>query len=125
YGVPAAVAASIAYPQRRVVSFAGDGCMLMNGQELATAKSLGLKPLIIILNNSMYGTIRRHQENRCPGRIVGTSLANPDFAAYANAFGFVGRSVERNEVFEPMFVEVLRADSAGLIEIRLSEDLLT
>ena len=91
YGLPAAVAASHLHPDRTVVCFAGDGCFLMHGQELATAVQHGLAPITIVVNNHSLGTIRAHQERRYPGRVIGTTLRNPDFAAYARAFGAPAR----------------------------------
>ena len=94
YGVPAAVAAKAVAPERTVLCFAGDGDFLMTGQELATAVQYELPILIVVVNNGMYGTIRMHQERHYPGRVVGTDLRNPDFAAYARAFGAHGETVE-------------------------------
>jgi acetolactate synthase-1/2/3 large subunit len=99
YGVPAAIAAKVVAPDRTVVCFAGDGDFLMSGQELATATQYGLPILVIVVDNGMYGTIRMHQERLFPGRVVGTDLVNPDFAAYARAFGAFGETVERTEAF--------------------------
>ncbi len=124
YGIPAAVAAALAWPQRQVVSVAGDGCFMMNGQELAVARGLGVKPLIIVLNNSMYGTIRTHQEMHHPHRISGTDLANPDFAAYARAFGGHGETVLKTEEFAAALDRALSSDSFSLIEIRVPQALL-
>ena len=90
YGLPAAIAAKIAHPERAVVALAGDGCMLMTGQELATAVQYGLAIVLIVANNGMYGTIRMHQERLFPGRVLATSLVNPDFAALARSFGAAG-----------------------------------
>jgi len=101
YGVPAAVSAAIAQPQRTVVCFAGDGDFLMNGQELATAAQYGAAPVVIVFDNGMYGTIRMHQEREYPSRVVGTELANPDFAKYGETFGGFGTRVERTAEFEP------------------------
>lgn len=101
YGVPAAVAASIVAPERTVVCVAGDGDFLMTGQELATAVQHGGAPLVIVFNNSMYGTIRMHQEREYPERVHGTRLVNPDFARYCEAFGGFGARVSRTGEFEP------------------------
>ncbi|WP_423447070.1 thiamine pyrophosphate-dependent enzyme [Kocuria sp. KSNUG] len=95
YSVPSAVAASLNFPGRRVVSIAGDGEFLMNGQELATAAQYGATPLVIVMDNQEYGTIRTHQERQYPGHVSGTQLKNPDFAAMAAAFHGVGVRVER------------------------------
>src|SRR5258707_96669 len=95
YGVPAAVAAKLVHPERVVVGFCGDGGFMMTGQELMTALGEGVGPIILLFNNAMYGTIRMHQERRFPGRVVGTALKNPDFAALAAAYGGVCGVVAR------------------------------
>jgi acetolactate synthase-1/2/3 large subunit len=87
YGVPAAVAASIAAPERTAICFVGDGGVLMTGQELATACHYGAAPKIVISDNGIYGTIRTHQEREYPGRVSGTDLVNPDFTSWAKSFG--------------------------------------
>lgn len=119
YGVPAAVAAKLAYPARIVVAFAGDGDFLMNGQELATAVQYGLNPVFLVVNNGMYGTIRMNQERRHPGRVSGTGLKNPDFAVYAQSFGAYGEIVERTEDFAPAFERALTAGRAAVLELRV------
>ena len=101
YGVPAGVGAKRVQPDSPVVVFAGDGDFLMNGQEFATAVQYDLPILVILLDNGMYGTIRMHQERDYPGRVSATLLKNPDFAAYAKAFGGHGERVERTEEFAP------------------------
>ena len=111
YGVPAAVGAQRLHPHRTVVAFAGDGCFLMHGQEFATAVQYGLPIIVLVFDNSMYGTIRMHQEREYPGRVSGTALKNPDFAAYARAFGGHGERVETTEAFGPAFQ---RAQASGL-----------
>ncbi|WP_353946149.1 thiamine pyrophosphate-dependent enzyme [Streptomyces sp. HUAS MG91] len=121
YGIPAAVAASLADPDRQVVSIAGDGCFLMNGQELATAVTEGAAPLVLVLNNSQYGTIRQHQEQTYPGRVSGTALGNPDFAAYARAFGAHGETVTTTEEFGPALDRALDSGRAALIELKVTE----
>lgn len=122
YSVPSAVAAKIAHPDRIVVSFAGDGEFLMNGQELATAVQYDLNPIILVINNGSYGTIRMHQETRHPDRISGTELKNPDFAAFARAFGANGEIIEQTEEFAPAFERALAAKQATLIELRVGPD---
>ncbi|MBY0432317.1 MAG: thiamine pyrophosphate-binding protein, partial [Rhodospirillales bacterium] len=109
YGVPAAIAARIAQPERCVVVFAGDGCFQMNGQEMATAMQEGLSFVILLINNAMYGTIRMHQERDYPERVSATRLVNPDFAALARAFGAHGEVVERTEDFAAAFERALGA----------------
>jgi acetolactate synthase-1/2/3 large subunit len=119
YGVPAAVAAKLTHPERVAVAFAGDGCFLMNGQELATAMRYRLEIIIIVINNASYGTIRTHQERRFPGRPIGTDLANPDFARFAEAFGAYGAVVQRTEDFGPAFERAAAAGRPALIELRV------
>ena len=118
YGVPAAVAAKLAQPERMVVAFAGDGCFLMNGQELATAMRHELNIIVIVINNASYGTIRMHQERRFPNREIGTSLVNPDFARYAEAFGAYGEVVTRTAEFAPAFERAAAAGRPALLELR-------
>lgn len=125
YGVPAAVAAAIVYPDRPVLSFSGDGCFLMNGQEIATALQYGLKPIFFVINNGMYGTIRMHQEREYPGRVSGTMLKNPDFAALGRAYGLYAETVERTEQFDGAFARAQSADRAALIELRLDPEAIS
>ncbi|GIK98101.1 MAG: thiamine pyrophosphate protein [Alphaproteobacteria bacterium] len=125
YGVPAAVAAKALYPERQVISFAGDGCFLMNGQELATAVQYGLPVVFVVVNNGMYGTIRMHQEREYPGRTIATDLANPDFAALARAYGALGETVETTDAFVPAFQRAVAAKKPALIEVRLDPEALT
>ncbi len=122
YSVPSAVAAKLAYPERIVVSFAGDGDFLMNGQEIATAVQYGVNPIILVINNSSFGTIRMHQERRHPGKVSGTDINNPDFAAYGEAFGARGEVVENTDAFFPAFERALKSDVATIIEIRVGPD---
>ena len=96
-----------------VVSFAGDGCFLMNGQEFATAVQYELAIVFVVVDNAMYGTIRMHQEREYPGRISATALRNPDFAAYARAFGGHGETVEATADFAPAFERALASRQAG------------
>lgn len=125
YGVPAAIAAALVFPERSVVGFVGDGGMLMSGTEIATARCYGAKPLLLVVNNNMYGTIRLHQERRYPGRVIGTDLENPDFAAFARSFGAFGATVERHEDFDTALDAALAADTVGLIELRVDPEVLT
>jgi acetolactate synthase-1/2/3 large subunit len=125
YGVPAAVAAKIARPERTVVAFAGDGCFLMNGQELATAAHYGANILVLVINNGMYGTIRMHQEQHYPGRTIGTGLTNPSFVAYAQAFGAYGELVERTADFGPALERALTAGRPALLELRIDPDAIS
>jgi len=125
YGVPAAIAAKTVHRDRVVLSWNGDGCFMMNGQELATAVRYGLNIIFIVVNNGMYGTIRMHQEMHYPGRVHGTSLHNPDFAALARAYGAHGERVERTEDFAPAFERARHAGIPALIELALEPEVLT
>jgi acetolactate synthase-1/2/3 large subunit len=125
YGVPAAIAAKILHPDRTVVSFSGDGCFLMNGQELATAVQYNLPIIFIVVNNNMYGTIRMHQEKHYPGRVMGTDLVNPQFATYARAFGAAGEIVEDTSQFEAAFQRCVASGKPAVIEIRIDPQAIT
>ena len=122
YGVPAGVAAAIRHPDRVVVSVSGDGCFLMNGQELATAAQQNVAVVFIVVNNGIYGTIRMHQERHYPGRTSGTDLANPDFAALARSYGAHGETVRRTEEFAPAFERARDAGGPALIEIAMDPE---
>jgi acetolactate synthase I/II/III large subunit len=125
YGTPAAVAAKLMDPSRIVVNFAGDGCFMMHGQELATAVQYGAAIVIVIVNNGMYGTIRMHQEREYPGRVVATALRNPDFAALARAYGAHGETVEDTAGFAPAFERALAAGRPALIDLRIDPNAIT
>ena len=122
YGFPAAVAAKLACPDRGVVCFAGDGCFMMHGHELATAVQYGANVVTIIVNNGMYGTIRMHQEKHYPNRVSGTQLRNPDFVALARAYGGHGALVERTEDFADAFEEARNCGSPAIIELRTEQN---
>ena len=113
YGLPAAIAAKVAFPQRLVVCFAGDGDFQMNCQELGTAMQAGAQPIVLIVNNGIYGTIRAHQERNYPARVSGTTLLNPDFAALARSYGFHAERVETTEDFAAAFRRALRVHDRG------------
>ncbi|WP_395017526.1 thiamine pyrophosphate-binding protein [Dongia sp.] len=125
YGVPAGVAAKLVHPERIVVSVNGDGCFLMNGQEVATAVQHNANVIFLVVNNGMYGTIRMHQEREYPGRVSGTDLKNPDFAALARAYGAHGETVKETPEFAPAFERCLKAGKPSLIEIQLDPEALT
>ena len=125
YGVPAAVAAKLIAPARMVVSFNGDGCYMMNGQELATAVQYNAAVIFVVVNNGSYGTIRMHQERAYPSRVSGTDLINPDFVALARAYGADGELVEQTADFAPAFERAAKVGKPALIEIRLSVEVIT
>ncbi len=129
-GVPYAVGAALLYPERTVVNIAGDGDFLMTGQELATATGHGAgrgagKLISIVVDNGTYGTIRMHQEREYPGRVSGSDLFNPDFAALARAYGWSASRVDATAEFEPAFAAALGADKPTLIHIKLDTDVST
>jgi len=125
YGFPAAVAASLEHPEKTVLCFAGDGCFQMTLNELSTARQYGAKPIVIVANNGRYGTIRMHQERTYPGRVSGTDLFNPDFAALARAYGGHGEVVEQTQDFAAAFSRAQAAGVVAVIELRLDAEALT
>ncbi|TPE46848.1 thiamine pyrophosphate-dependent enzyme [Amaricoccus solimangrovi] len=125
YGLPAAVAAKIACPERVVVCFAGDGDFQMNCQELATAAQAGACPIVLIVNNGVYGTIRAHQERNYPGRVSGTTMVNPDFSALARAYGFHAERVETTADFPAAFARALKSGSGAVLDLAVSPEALT
>jgi acetolactate synthase-1/2/3 large subunit len=125
YGVPAAIAAKAVHRDRLVLSWNGDGCFLMNGQELATAAQYGLAIVFCVIDNGMYGTIRMHQERTYPARVSGTTLVNPDFAALARAYGVHGETVVRTADFAPAFERALAAGRPALLHVKVDPQALT
>ena len=125
YGLPAGLAAAALGAGSTVVTFEGDGGLLMSGSELATAVQFGLKVIVIVVNNGMFGTIRMHQERHYPGRVVSTQLRNPDFAAYAGSFGVRGAVVRRTDEFPGAFADALAHSGPSLIEVRTDPAQLT
>ncbi len=122
YGVPAAVAMKRLYPERDILCVAGDGDFLMNGQEFATAVQYDLPMVVIICDNGLYGTIRMHQEREYPGRHCATTLRNPDFAAYARAFGGFGATVERTEDFCAAYAAAKASGKPAIIHMKIDPD---
>jgi len=125
FGLPAAVAAKQLYPNRVVVAFSGDGDFLMNGQEFATAVQYGLAVIAVVMDNGCYGTIRMHQEREYPGRVIGTELRNPDFAALARAYGGYGETVEKTAEFEGAFERALAAKRPAIIHVKVDPEAIT
>jgi acetolactate synthase I/II/III large subunit len=122
YGVPAAVAMKRVFPERTVISVNGDGDFLMNGQEFATAVQYELPIIVIVCDNGSYGTIRMHQERFYPTRVIATDLRNPDFAAYARAFGGFGTLVERTTEFAEAFDAARRSGLPSIIHLKIDPD---
>jgi len=117
YGLPAAVGAKRRHPDKTVVCFAGDGCFMMHGQEFATAVQYNLPIIVLIVDNGMYGTIRMHQEKNYPGRVSATHLKNPDFAAYARAFGGYGERVEKTADFAAAFARAVQSNQPAILHL--------
>jgi acetolactate synthase-1/2/3 large subunit len=125
YGVPAAVAMQRLHPERMVVSINGDGDFLMNGQEFATAVQYGLPIVVLVADNASYGTIRMHQEREFPGRVAATDLINPDFAAYARAFGGFGATVETTADFGPAFEAARASGLPSILHLKIDVDAIS
>ena len=125
YGIPAALAAKVVFPKRTVVCVSGDGDFLMSGHEFAAAVQEKLPIVVLVVNNGMYGTIRMHQERLYPGRVVGTDLVNPDFAAYAEAFGAYGETVRRTGEVEGAFERALASGRPALIDLRVDPEAIS
>ncbi|MBI5922857.1 MAG: thiamine pyrophosphate-binding protein [Betaproteobacteria bacterium] len=125
YGVPAAIGAKRLFPDRTVVAFAGDGDFMMHGQELATAVQYGLTIIVILVDNGMFGTIRMHQEREYPGRVIGSALRNPDFAALALAYGAYGERVETTAEFAPAFRRALDSGRPAVLHCLLDPEAIT
>ncbi len=125
YGLPAAVAAALRHPERTVVALAGDGCFLMNGQELATAVQHGASILVLVIDNSAYGTIRMHQEREFPGRVSATRLQNPDFAALGRAYGCWAETVETTAEFAPALTRAMAQPGVRLLHLKTDVETIT
>ena len=125
YGLPAAIAASLRRPRQLAIAVAGDGDVLMNGQELATAVQHGCDLLVLVVDNGNYGTIRMHQEREFPERVSGTQLSNPDFAAWARAFGGWAVMVERTAAFAPALAQAMAVKGARLLHLKTDVELIT
>ena len=125
YAVPAAVGAKVAFPDRMVIAFVGDGGFMMTGQEIATAFHHGVAPIVLVFNNQMYGTIRMYQERSYPGRVSGTALTNPDFAKLIEAFGGHGETVKETAEFAPAFERAVASGRPALIELVMDPEQIT
>lgn len=125
YGLPAAIAAKVAFPRRAVVCFAGDGDFQMNCQELGSAMQAGARPIVLILNNGIYGTIRAHQERNYPARVSGTTLENPDFVALARSYGFHAERVEATQDFPAAFGRALKSATGAVLDMAISPEGVT
>jgi len=125
YGLPAAVAAKLAHPERDVICFAGDGCFQMTMQEFGTACQYGASIIVLVSNNGMYGTIRMHQERHYPGRVSGTDMVNPDFAALAKSYGAYGETVLRSEDFPTAFSRAREAGTPAILDLMVDPKALS
>ena len=125
YGLPAAVSAKLEHPEREVICLAGDGCFQMTMQEFGTARQYGLKVIVIVVNNSVYGTIRMHQQREYPGRPSGTTMVNPDFAALAASYGCNGEIITKTEDFALALERARKVETSTLIELRTDPSAVT
>ncbi|MBG6199392.1 acetolactate synthase-1/2/3 large subunit [Labrenzia sp. EL_13] len=125
YGLPAAVAAKLAFPEREVICFAGDGCLQMTMQEFGTACQEGANIIVLAIDNGMYGTIRMHQERTYPGRPSATKLVNPDFAALARTYGAFGATVETAEDFGPAYAAARASGMPAILHMKLDPEAIT
>ena len=125
YGLPAALAAKAFDPDRFVLCFAGDGDFQMNCVELGTAMQAGLNPIVLIVNNASYGTIRMHQERNYPRRISGTDLQNPDFVGLARSYGFYGERVESTDQFAAAFDRAMQSKSGAILDLVVATEAIT
>ncbi|MEP7030674.1 MAG: thiamine pyrophosphate-dependent enzyme, partial [Pseudolabrys sp.] len=125
YGFPAALAMKVLYPERAVVCIAGDGDFLMTGQDFATAVQSKLAPIVVLADNGLYGTIRMHQERDYPGRVVATELKNPDFVAYAKAFGGFGVLVEKTADFPAAFAAAQKSGLPAIVHLKIDPEAIT
>ena len=120
YGLPAAIGAKAAMPERTVVAVAGDGCFLMSGMELASAKQEGLPIVIVLVNDNCLTLIKATQERRFAGRYIAVDLENPDFGQFAQAFGVRYGRCEGETDFENCFRAALDCDDVALVELRMT-----
>ncbi len=125
YALPAAVAAKLLSPGRDVVCFAGDGCLQMTMQEFGTACQHDAAILVLVVNNGIYATIRMHQERRYPGRVSGTVLRNPDFAALARAYGAFGARITHDDQIADALAEARRSQGPAIVELVVDPEALT
>jgi acetolactate synthase-1/2/3 large subunit len=125
FGLPAAIGAARVFPKRTIVCFAGDGDFLMNGQEFATAVQYNLPIVVVLIDNGIYGTIRMHQEREYPGRVIASQLRNPDFAAYARAFGGHGETVEETAEFLPAFERALGSGLPSIVHVKIDPEAIS
>lgn len=125
FGLPAAVGAKRIHPERMVVSFSGDGCFMMNGQEFATAVQYALPIIAVVIDNTMFGTIRMHQERKYPGRVSATQLRNPDFAALARAYGGHGETIDATADFAPAFERAVASGMPAILHVKVDPEAIT
>jgi acetolactate synthase-1/2/3 large subunit len=125
YGLPAALAMQTLHPKRAVVCVAGDGDFLMTGQDFATAVQYELPVVVLIADNGIYGTIRMHQEREYPGRVIATDLRNPDFVAYARAFGGYGAVVEKTADFPAAFAAARASGKPSILHLKIDPEAIT
>jgi acetolactate synthase-1/2/3 large subunit len=125
YGMPAAIAAKLLHPERMVIAFAGDGCFQLTAQEFGTAVQYGAAVIVVIVNNGIHGTIRMHQERHHPGRVIATDLVNPDFAAFARAYGGHGETVTATADFAPAFERAVASGKPAIIDVKFDPEAIS
>jgi acetolactate synthase-1/2/3 large subunit len=125
YGFPASIAAKLRFPDKTVICLAGDGCFQMTLNEMSTAAQNKLAIIVIVVNNGKYATIRMHQEKNYPGRVSGTELHNPDFAALAKAYGGFGIKVQKTEDFVAAYNEAVASGLLSVIELQIDDEVLS
>ena len=125
YGLPAAISAKLEFPDRTVVCLAGDGCLQMTINEMSTISQYGIKLIVLVANNGLFGTIRMHQERHFPYRVSGTDLFNPDYRLLAKAYGWHGELVTETTQFPDAFERSLKADKPSLIELKLDPEAIS
>jgi acetolactate synthase-1/2/3 large subunit len=125
YGFPASIAAKLRFPDKTVICMAGDGCFQMTLNEMSTAAHNKLAIIVIVVNNGKYATIRMHQEKHYPGRVSGTEIHNPDFAALAKAYGGFGVKVQKTEDFVAAYDQAVASGLLSVIELKIDDEVLS
>ncbi len=125
YSIPAAISAKIAKKNSPVIAFCGDGGFMMSSQELATCNQYKIKPIIIIINNKMLGTIRMHQEKNYPNRKIATDLVNPDFKILSKGYNAHYENIKKHSQFLGALKRSIKSNKASVIEIEIDPEQIT
>ena len=121
HAYPAAIGAKVAYPDRPVICFSGDGGFLMGAVELATAMKYGINVVAVVVNDGALSAIKGSQQKGCEGRTIDTDLLNPNFVEFAKSFGAYAERVEDLETFKDTLRDALAAEKPALIEVMLQD----